>query len=107
MVDGCSHLQLLRHILVPLTIPSKIVAFCSFLLSRNEVLFASVLTSSAPTTLGVGLPGYLAADEVGDQVFRSQRMSAGIVSGPTHGAATGSHLHRLIAYPLVTEGMAG
>jgi ABC-type glycerol-3-phosphate transport system permease component len=107
MVDGCSRLQLLRHIVIPLTIPGMIVAFIfSFLLSWNEVLFASVLTSSATKTLGVGLPGYLAAGEAGGQVFWNQLMGASIVSaipavalfllvqrfivgGLTHGAVKG------------------
>ncbi|HEV7216838.1 MAG TPA: extracellular solute-binding protein, partial [Chloroflexota bacterium] len=81
MVDGCSRLQLLRHIVAPLTIPGMIVAFIfSFLLSWNEVLFASVLTSSQTKTLGVGLPGYLASGEAGGQVFWNQLMGASIVS---------------------------
>ncbi len=107
MVDGCSRLQLLRHIIVPLTIPGMVVAFIfSFLLSWNEVLFASVLTSSETKTLGVGLPGYLASGEAGGQVFWNQLMGASIVSaipaivlfllvqrfivsGLTHGAVKG------------------
>ncbi len=107
MVDGCSRLQLLRYIVAPLTIPGMIVAFIfSFLLSWNEVLFASVLTSSATKTLGVGLPGYLASGEAGGQVFWNQLMGASIVSavpavvlfllvqrfivsGLTHGAVKG------------------
>lgn len=107
MVDGCSRLSLLRHIVIPLTIPGMIVAFIfSFLLSWNEVLFASVLTSSATKTLGIGLPGYLASGEAGGQVFWNQLMGASIVSaapavvlfllvqrfivtGLTHGAVKG------------------
>ncbi|MCL4544738.1 MAG: ABC transporter permease subunit [Chloroflexi bacterium] len=107
LVDGCSRLSLLRHIVLPLTVPGMVVAFIfSFLLSWNEVLFASVLTSSATKTLGVGLPGYLAAGEAGGAVFWNQLMGASIVSalpavvlfllvqrfivtGLTHGAVKG------------------
>jgi len=61
MTDGASRLEVLRRIVLPLSLPGLVVTFIfSFLLAWNEVLFASVLTSPETRTLGVGLQYYLA-----------------------------------------------
>ena len=60
MVDGATRTQVLRHVMLPLAVPGLVVTFVfSFLLAWNDVLFASVLTSPATRTLGVGLQYYL------------------------------------------------
>jgi ABC-type glycerol-3-phosphate transport system permease component len=107
LVDGCSRFQVIAHIVLPLAVPAVIVTLIfSFLLSWNEVLFASVLTGSATRTLGIGLQGYLATGEAGGQVYWNQLMGASLVSsvpavllflavqrfivqGLTHGAVRG------------------
>lgn len=61
LVDGATRLGVLRWITLPLSLPGLVVAFVfSFLLAWNDVLFASVLTSPATRTLGIGLQYYLA-----------------------------------------------
>lgn len=58
MVDGCSRLQLLRHISVPLIMPGIVTsAVFTFIQSWNEFLFALVLTRREAVTLTVGLIG--------------------------------------------------
>lgn len=58
MVDGCSRLQLLRHVSVPLIMPGVITsAVFSFIQSWNEFLFALILTRRNAVTLTVGLMG--------------------------------------------------
>jgi multiple sugar transport system permease protein len=49
----------------------------SFLLAWNDVLFASVLTSPATRTIGVGLQSYLAENQL---PLWNQLMAASIVS---------------------------
>lgn len=107
MVDGCSRLQVVAHIVLPLAVPAMIVTLIfTFLLAWNEVLFASVLTTDTTRTLGIGLQGYLTTSEAGGQVFWNQLMGASLVSsipavllflgvqrfivqGLTHGAVRG------------------
>lgn len=107
LVDGCSRFQVIAHIVLPLAVPAVVVTLIfSFLLSWNEVLFASVLTSDATRTLGIGLQGYLTTGEAGGQVYWNQLMGASLVSsipavllflgvqrfivqGLTHGAVRG------------------
>jgi trehalose/maltose transport system permease protein len=46
-VDGCSHLGILRHVVVPLAIPSLLsVGLLVFIFSWNEFLYAFTLTAS-------------------------------------------------------------
>ena len=59
IVDGCSRLQVLAHILMPLSKPALVATgvFC-FILSWNEFLYATVLTTSdgvrtLPAALGM------------------------------------------------------
>ncbi len=60
LVDGATRFQIVRWITLPLALPGLVVTFIfSFLLSWNDVLYASVLTSASTRTLGVGLQYYL------------------------------------------------
>lgn len=56
-IDGCSHLGVLRHVIVPLALPGIAVAgFYTFVTSWNDFLFVSVLSQSGATrTLPYGL----------------------------------------------------
>ena len=55
LLDGCTRLQLLRHIVLPLALPGLIgTAVFAFLWAWNEFLFAVVLTAGpgvAPLTI--------------------------------------------------------
>jgi multiple sugar transport system permease protein len=65
LVDGARRIQVLRHVTLPLALPGMVVTFVfSFLLAWNDVLFASVLTSPATRTVGVGLQSYLAENQL-------------------------------------------
>lgn len=56
MIDGCSRLQLLVRIVLPLAAPAVVaVGTFAFLLSWNEFLFAFVFTKSNALTIPVGL----------------------------------------------------
>jgi multiple sugar transport system permease protein len=56
MIDGCSRLQLLIRIVLPLAAPAVVaVGTFAFLLSWNEFLFAFVFTKSKALTIPVGL----------------------------------------------------
>src|SRR5262245_2839934 len=59
MVDGCSRLQALRRIVLPLALPGLVgTATFAFLWAWNELLFAVVLTSGAdvaPMTIAISL----------------------------------------------------
>ena len=56
MIDGCSRLQLLVRIVLPLAAPAVVaVGTFAFLLSWNEFLFAFVFTKSKALTIPVGL----------------------------------------------------
>jgi multiple sugar transport system permease protein len=60
MVDGANRFQVIRHVTLPLAVPGIVVTFVfSFLLSWNDILFASVLTSPETKTLGPGLQYYV------------------------------------------------
>jgi ABC-type glycerol-3-phosphate transport system permease component len=60
-VDGCSELQILSRVIVPLAAPGLVaVATVSFLLGWSEFLFALILCSApAVRTLSVGLAQFL------------------------------------------------
>ena len=78
LVDGANRLQVLRHVTLPLAVPGMVVTFVfSFLLAWNDVLFASVLTSPATRTVGVGLQSYLAENQL---PLWNQLMAASIVT---------------------------
>ena len=56
-VDGASHLQVLRRIVIPLSIPGMItVIVLSFVNYWNEFLFALVLLNSQSRTVQVAVP---------------------------------------------------
>lgn len=64
LVDGATRFQIVRWITFPLAVPGLVVTFIfSFLLSWNDVLYASVLTSASTRTLGVGLQYYLSQNQ--------------------------------------------
>jgi ABC-type glycerol-3-phosphate transport system permease component len=79
LVDGARRFDVLRYVTFPLAVPGMVVTFVfSFLLAWNDVLFASVLTSPATRTIGVGLQYYLAEN---DQLpLWNELMAASIVS---------------------------
>jgi ABC-type glycerol-3-phosphate transport system permease component len=79
MTDGASRFQVLRRIVLPLSLPGLVVTFIfSFLHAWNEVLFASVLTSPETRTIGVGLQYYLSENYAFPQW--NQLMGASLVS---------------------------
>ena len=57
MIDGCSQLGALRHVVIPLSLPGLIATGTwAFLGAWNEYMFASILLTSpekAPVTLGM------------------------------------------------------
>lgn len=65
-MDGCSHLSVLRRIIVPLSMPGIAVAgFYTFILSWNDYLLVSVLSQTAATrTLPFGLQLFQAQNTV-------------------------------------------
>jgi ABC-type glycerol-3-phosphate transport system permease component len=78
LVDGATRFGVLRYVTFPLAVPGMVVTFVfSFLLAWNDVLFASVLTSPATRTIGVGLQYYLAENQL---PLWNQLMAASIVS---------------------------
>jgi ABC-type glycerol-3-phosphate transport system permease component len=78
LVDGATRFEVLRHVTFPLAVPGMVVTFVfSFLLAWNDVLFASVLTSSATRTVSVGLQSYLAENQL---PLWNELMAASIVS---------------------------
>jgi len=65
-MDGCSHLGILRRVIVPLSMPGIAVAgFYTFILSWNDYLLVSVLSQTAMTrTLPFGLQLFQAQNTV-------------------------------------------
>ncbi|QQO10083.1 carbohydrate ABC transporter permease [Breznakiella homolactica] len=63
-IDGCSHLQALMKIVLPIAAPSiAVVATFAFTLSWNEYLYALVLTTSASQqTVTIGISGFRYSD---------------------------------------------
>ena len=77
LADGANRFQVLRYVTLPLAVPGMVVTFVfSFLLAWNDVLFASVLTSPATRTVGVGLQSYMAENQL---PLWNQLMAASIV----------------------------
>lgn len=97
-IDGCSHLGVLRHIIIPLALPGIAVAgFYTFVTSWNDFLFVSVLSQSGATrTLPYGL-----------FIFQSQ---TSINWGATITAATLTMVPSIVLFALVqneiVEGLA-
>ncbi|MBM3277301.1 MAG: carbohydrate ABC transporter permease [Candidatus Handelsmanbacteria bacterium] len=72
LIDGCSRLQFLWRILLPLAAPAVVaVGTFAFLLSWNEFLFAFVFTKSKALTIPVGLRSAFLGQYVNkyDQLF--------------------------------------
>lgn len=63
-IDGCSHLQALVRIILPIALPSiAVVATFAFTLSWNEYLYALVLTTSpSQQTVTIGISGFRYSD---------------------------------------------
>jgi ABC-type glycerol-3-phosphate transport system permease component len=81
LVDGATRLQTLRLIIVPLALPGLVVALVfAFLTGWNDVLFASVLTSTETRTLAVQLQAFSSAQEGGALPLYGQLMGAAVVS---------------------------
>lgn len=56
LVDGCSHLGILWRIIVPVSKPAiAVTAVLTWLFSWNEMLFASILTSTRANTITAGI----------------------------------------------------
>lgn len=72
MVDGCTEFGILRHIVLPLSIPGLITTgIFSFILAWNEFLYALLLTSRHARTAIVGL-----VNVVGERDVPWEQMSA-------------------------------
>ncbi len=81
LVDGATRLQTLWLIIVPLALPGLVVALVfAFLTGWNDVLFASVLTSTETRTLAVQLQAFSSAQEGGALPLYGQLMGAAVVS---------------------------
>lgn len=75
-VDGCSHVGALLRVILPAAVPGVVaVAIFTFMTAWGEVLFASVMTSEATRTLGVGLQQYSTQTDV----YWNQIMAAALV----------------------------
>jgi multiple sugar transport system permease protein len=77
-VDGCTHLQAFRKIILPIVLPALISAgLFAFTLSWNEFVYALTLTqSNAVKTLPVGIVSQLV---LGDVYFWGALMAAAIL----------------------------
>lgn len=59
IIDGASVLQILRHIILPLSAPGIAVAACFvFLASYIEFMFATILSRGTADTLPIAIAGY-------------------------------------------------
>jgi multiple sugar transport system permease protein len=78
LIDGCNRLQVLRHVILPLSLPAlAVVALFSFTNSWNEFLYALVFTTSNQSkTAMVGLMS-LYGDDV---FFWGQMMAAAVLT---------------------------
>lgn len=75
MIDGCSRMQALRYVTLPLASPGVIATFIfSFTLCWSEFLYALVIADSSSLTVPVGLSGLIIAD-----VFRWNEIMAGAI----------------------------
>jgi multiple sugar transport system permease protein len=62
LIDGCTYYQVVRRIVLPLTLPSiAVVALFSFTWSWNEFMMALILTKSQAYTLPVMIAGFRGA----------------------------------------------
>lgn len=65
-IDGCSRLQIIWKIVIPLSIPGIVItAIFSFIYAWNEFFFASIFTSTAHSmTLPIGIVSYQSAHSI-------------------------------------------
>ncbi len=77
-IDGCSHIQALLKVILPIAAPSiAVVAVFAFTLSWNEYLYALVLTTSpSQQTVTIGISGF----RYSDNFIWGRIMSASVVS---------------------------
>lgn len=63
-IDGASTLEIIFKVIFPVSLPGIVtIAIYSFLMSWNEILFATVLTGSDTKTVSLGLLEFLTAQE--------------------------------------------
>jgi ABC-type glycerol-3-phosphate transport system permease component len=79
-IDGASLLRVLRHVILPLSLPGLLAAGAyAFILSWNDFLFAFVIMNSdAHYTAPVGISAYFAGQNVTQQVW-AELMSASVL----------------------------
>lgn len=79
-VDGASLARVLRHVILPLSLPGLLAAGAyAFILSWNDFLFAFVIMNSdAHYTAPVGISAYFAGQNVTQEVW-AQLMSASVL----------------------------
>lgn len=65
-IDGCSHLRVLYHVIIPLALPGiAVAAFYTFVTSWNDFLFVSILSQGSGTqTLPFGLYLFQSANTI-------------------------------------------
>lgn len=78
LIDGCTRLQSLRHIIVPIALPGiAVVATFAFTMSWNEYLYAMIMTtSSSQQTATVAISSFKFADSA----IWGRIMSASVVA---------------------------
>lgn len=78
LIDGCTRLKSLRHIIIPIALPGiAVVATFAFTMSWNEYLYAMIMTTSnAQRTAVVAISGF----KYGDQAIWGRIMSASVVT---------------------------
>jgi multiple sugar transport system permease protein len=60
MIDGCNKIQIIFRIIFPLSLPGMVsVGIFSFIMSWNEMLFASVLTNAKIRPVSLGLMDFI------------------------------------------------
>lgn len=82
-VDGATHTRVLVYVLIPTILPGlAVVGIFSFLAAWNDVLFASVLTTSATRTVAIGLQEYVIAGSGGGAgaILWNELMAASLIS---------------------------
>jgi multiple sugar transport system permease protein len=80
-VDGANRLQILRRVVFPLALPGLVVtAIFSFLMSWNDVLFASVLTNTDTRTVGMGIESFVSTTADGGVPQWNNLMAASLVT---------------------------
>ena len=104
LVDGCSRVQALARIMVPIALPAlAVVALFAFTLSWNEFLYALVITNSLSTrTVTVGLTQML-----GEDVFYWGKMMAGALITAVPPVIMYMLAQRLVIKGLVVGGVKG